>query len=197
MITAEELWDHLVGHMKDTNDRLAAIDRLQELAGSGHTEKRVEEVEKWIQTLKRCIEDHEQTVQIHQECHKRLNERLDRLGIQQNQLDFRYQFLKRVVDRMRGPESDLVPCPVCEGECYDSSRNGLWDDEPPYQVACSFCGGSGKATEGQAALIQQLRKGMEDVRSELALIKQELTKALPMPIVGQRHEKWQTHRGEI
>ena len=172
MITVEELWDHLVGHMKNTNDRLAAIDRLQELAASGHTEKRIEEVERWIQTLKRCIEDHEQTVRIHQERHEALNERLEQLDKRQDVLDSRLSLHMRVMEHANRPRH-LVPCPVCDGECCEHYRGDGTADDPPDYGTCLFCEGSGEVAECQAVHVRVLQTKIRRLESELGIMRHQ------------------------
>ena len=86
---------------------------------------------------------------------------LDNLEMGQRLLKERQEMLTKRLDALSArvdalqPKQDMVPCPACDGKCYDSSRDGLWDDEPPYQVACDLCKGVGQVEEYVAAYVQK------------------------------------------
>jgi len=168
--------------------------------------QRVEELEAWVKTSKRCIKSYERTVRMHQERHEALNERLEQLSKRQDVLDSRLSLHMRVMEHANRPRH-LVPCPVCDGECCEHYRGDGTADDPPDYRTCLFCEGSGEVAECQAIHVRVLQTKIRRLESELGTMRHQRDhwrKAItqddplkrfppePMPVVGQRDEKWQT-----
>ena len=138
----------------------------------------------------------------------------DRLWLKQNRIDSQVNEIRSLekqvstlLKRVASSQQDLVACPACDGECYDSSRDGLWDDEPPYQVACDLCKGVGQVEEHVAAYVQKRAivearlwdRYCEATRVATAQKRPDPLKRFPpepMPTAAPQPEKWQTHEEE-
>ena len=108
---------------------------------------RVDETEKWVETLRGCVEVGTQTSTTHQERHAILNERLDTLSAR--------------LDVLQPHEDKLVPCPACtEGLVFTPGDA----DDPPSHDHCELCGGLGEVPEGVAAYVGRLQNEVGRLR---------------------------------
>ena len=106
---------------------------------------RVDETEKWVETLRGCVEAGTQTMTIHQERHEVLNDRLDTFSARLNLL----------------PPLEMVPCPACQDGLVFTPGDA---DDPPSHDRCELCRGWGEVPEGVAAYVGRLQNEVGRLR---------------------------------